>query len=127
MWDLNEDDGDILKVKKIVHNAKIPEKPTYILTYPYLKSIVISPNSCVTIPIGITIELPFNCRGKIETNFAFAYKTSIVVDGEITNKEEEVRIRIFNHSTKSPFIVKTGDCVAKLLIQPIKLPLVKEK
>ena len=115
-----------LLIKKLVAHAVAPMRATegsagYDLTSAI--DAVIPPNGRLAVSTGIAIGLPEGTYGRIAPRSGLAYKFGIdVVAGVIdADYRSEVKAILYN-SGDQPFTIKTGDRIAQLVLEVIKIP-----
>ena len=86
------------------------------------KKIIINPSRTAIIPTGIALAIPKNYEIQIRPRSGLAAKKSISVlntPGTIdSDYRGEIKIILINLS-KKPFIVKSGDRIAQMILCPI--------
>lgn len=115
-----------LLVKKLVAHAVAPMRATegsagYDLTSAI--DAVIPPNGRLAVSTGIAIGLPEGTYGRIAPRSGLAFKYGIdvfagVIDADYRN---EVKAILYN-SGDQPFVIKSGDRIAQLVLEVIKTP-----
>ena len=123
-------------VKKFDKNIKLPAYKTSgssgmdLMAYTKNK-ITINPGKTAMIPTGIAVAIPKNYEIQIRPRSGLAAKKGISVlntPGTIdSDYRGEIKIILINLSTK-PFIIKSGDRVAQMILCPVvkgKLKVVK--
>ena len=114
-------------VKKFGKHIKLPVYKTYgssgmdLVAYTK-KKIIINPSKTAIIPTGIALAIPKNYEIQIRPRSGLAAKKSISVlntPGTIdSDYRGEIKIILINLS-KKPFIVKSGDRIAQMILCPI--------
>ncbi len=93
------------------------------------KKITISPYNKATIPTGISLVIPKNYEVQIRPRSGLAAKKGISVlntPGTIdSDYRGEIKIILINFS-KKPFIVKSGDRIAQMILFPVAKIKLKE-
>ena len=114
-------------VKKFDKNIKLPTYKTSgssgMDLEAYIKNkIIINPGKSAMIPTGIAVAIPNNYEIQIRPRSGLAAKNGISVlntPGTIdSDYRGEIQIILINLS-KKPFIVKSGDRIAQMIICPI--------
>ena len=114
-------------VKKFNKNIKLPSYKTSGASGMDLvafieKKITINPGNRVTIPTGIFLVIPKNYEIQIRPRSGLAAKKGISVlntPGTIdSDYRGEIKIILINLS-KKPFIVKSGDRIAQMILCPV--------
>ena len=72
---------------------------------------------------GVHIELPRGCYGKIEGRSGLNIKHSIVCCGGVIDEgyTGSIKVKLYNLGSE-PYIVRAGDKIAQLIIQPYLSP-----
>lgn len=121
-------------VKKFYKNIKLPVYKTSgssgLDLVAYIKNkITINPHKVAIIPTGIAVAIPKNYEIQIRPRSGLAAKKSISVlntPGTIdSDYRGEIKIILINLS-KKPFVVKSGDRVAQMILCPIAKGKLKE-
>jgi len=115
-----------LFVKKLVEHAVVPQRATegsvgYDLSS--AEDAIISPGERLAVSTGIAVGLPEGTYGRIAPRSGLAYKHGIdifagVIDPDYRN---EVKCILYNSGTE-PFVIKTGDRIAQLVLEVVKTP-----
>jgi dUTP pyrophosphatase len=121
-------------VKKFDKNIKLPAYKTsgssgMDLAAYIKKKIIIKPGKTVMIPTGITLAIPRNYEIQIRPRSGLAAKKNISVlntPGTVdSDYRGEIKIILINLS-KNPFVVKSGDRVAQMILCPVMKAKLKE-
>ena len=121
-------------VKKFYKNIKLPVYKTSgssgLDLVAYIKNkITINPSKVAIIPTGIAVAIPKNYEIQIRPRSGLAAKKGISVlntPGTIdSDYRGEIKIILINLS-KKPFVVKSGDRVAQMILCPIAKGKLKE-
>jgi len=116
---------DVLKIRKIVENARLPE-----YAHPgdagldlfSVEAAVIQPGESGLIKTGIAIELPPGTEAQVRPRSGLALKHQITVLNSPGTIDEgyrgEVCVILINHG-KSPFYVEPGMKIAQMVIQHV--------
>ena len=121
-------------VKKFDKNIELPSYKTsgasgMDLVAFIKKKITISPYNKATIPTGISLVIPKNYEIQIRPRSGLAAKKGISVlntPGTIdSDYRGEIKIILINLS-KKPFIVKSGDRIAQMILCPVAKIKLKE-
>jgi dUTP pyrophosphatase len=115
-----------LLIKKLVAHSVAPMRATSgSAGYDISSAVdaVIPPNGRLAVSTGIAIGLPEGTYGRIAPRSGLAYKFGIdvfagVIDQDYTG---EVKAILYN-SGDQPFVIKTGDRIAQLVLEVIKTP-----
>ena len=96
----------------------------------YVKSkIIIKPGKTAMVPTGIAVAIPKNYEIQIRPRSGLAAKKGISVlntPGTIdSDYRGEIKIILINFS-KKPFVVKSGDRIAQMILSPIAKGKLKE-
>ena len=114
-------------VKKFDKNIKLPDYKTSgssgMDLVAYIKNkITINPSETAVIPTGIAVAIPSNYEIQIRPRSGLAAKKGITVlntPGTIdSDYRGEIKIILINLS-KKPFVVKSGDRVAQMILCPV--------
>jgi len=93
------------------------------------KKITINPNKTAVIPTGIALAIPKNFEIQIRPRSGLAAKKGISVlntPGTVdSDYRGEIKIILINLS-KKPFVVKSGDRVAQMIVCPVVKGRLKE-
>lgn len=116
----------VLLVKKLVAHAEVPKRATKGSAGYDISSAVdatIPPNGRFAISTGIAIGLLEGTYGRIAPRSGLALKNGIdvlagVIDRDYTG---EVKAILYNSGDK-PFVIKSGDRIAQLILEVIKTP-----
>jgi len=123
-------------VKKFDKNIKLPAYKTVgssgMDLVAYIKNkLTINPGKIAKVPTGIALAIPKNYEAQIRPRSGLAAKKGISVfntPGTIdSDYRGEIKIILINLS-KKPFIIKSGDRVAQMILCPVvkgKLKVVK--
>ena len=121
-------------VKKFDKNIKLPAYKTSgssgmdLVAY-IKKKIIINPGKTELIPTGISMAIPKNYEIQIRPRSGLAIKNGISVlnsPGTIdSDYRGEIKIILINLS-KKPFVVKSGDRIAQMIICPVVKGKLKE-
>ena len=121
-------------VKKLDKNIKLPTYKTSgssgMDLEAYIKSkIIIKSGKTAIIPTGIAVAIPKNYEIQIRPRSGLAAKKGISVlnsPGTIdSDYRGEIKIILINLS-KKPFVVKSGDRIAQMILSPIARGKLKE-
>lgn len=115
-----------LLIKKLVAHAVAPMRATSDSAGYDISSAVdavIPPNGRLAVSTGIAIGLPEGTYGRIGARSGLAYKFGIDVFAGIVDRDfrSEVKVILYN-SRDQPFVIKTGDRIAQLVLEVIKTP-----
>ena len=114
-------------VKKFDKNIKLPAYKTSgssgMDLVAYIKNkIIISPGKIVMIPTGIAVAIPKNYEIQIRPRSGLAAKNNISVlntPGTVdSDYRGEIKIILINLG-KKPFVIKSGDRIAQMVLCPI--------
>ena len=114
-------------VKKFEKNIKLPIYKTFgssgmDLTANLKKKIIIKPGKISLIPIGIALVIPKKYEIQIRPRSGLAAKKGISVlntPGTIdSDYRGEIKVILINLG-KKPFIVKSGDRIAQMVLSPV--------
>ena len=114
-------------IKKFNNNIQLPTYKTsgssgMDLIANNKKKITINPNKTAVIPTGIALAIPKNFEIQIRPRSGLAAKKGISVlntPGTVdSDYRGEIKIILINLS-KKPFVVKSGDRVAQMIVCPV--------
>ena len=114
-------------VKKFDNNIKLPTYKTSgssgMDLVAYIKNkIIIDPGKTVMIPTGIAVAIPKNYEIQIRPRSGLAAKKGISVlntPGTVDSDYRGEIIIILINLSKKPFVVKSGDRVAQMILCPV--------
>ena len=121
-------------VKKLDKNIKLPSYKTSgssgMDLVAFIKNkIIINPGNKAMIPTGISLAIPKNYEIQIRPRSGLALKNGISVlntPGTIdSDYRGEIKIILINLS-KKPFIIKSGDRIAQMILCPVAKIKLKE-
>lgn len=113
----------IMEMSILTEGAKVPTKGSNEAAgwdlYAIDEQIILPLSRCV-VPTGISIALPQNTVGLIWPRSGLAHKHGIDVLAGVIDSDYrgEISVILQNHSGV-PVIIKSGDRIAQILIQPI--------
>ena len=112
-----------LNVRKLVPHATLPARATAGAAGYDLFSAdgyIILPGHRVVVSTGITVELPPGTYGRIESRAGLAVKHGITVGAAVVDPDykDELKVVLFNHDTRNPYVIRPGYRIAQLIIQP---------
>lgn len=116
-----------LLIKKLVEHAFVPARATPgSAGYDLASAVdaVIPSKSRLAVSTGIAIQIPEGTYGRIAPRSGLAYKFGVdvlagVIDSDYINME--VKVILYN-SGEEPFVIKTGDRIAQLILEKIETP-----
>nr|XP_022899664.1 deoxyuridine 5'-triphosphate nucleotidohydrolase, mitochondrial [Onthophagus taurus] len=116
----------ILKFTKVIPEAYAPTKGSLKAAGYDLRSAadyVIQPHGKEIVDLGLKIELPKGCYGRIAPRSGLAAKNFIDVGAGVIDEDYRgvLKVVLFNHSNM-PFEVKKGDRIAQLICEKILYP-----
>lgn len=86
---------------------------------------VVPANGWTVVPTGIKIKIPDNVYGRIAPRSGLSLRGICVGAGVIdSDYRGEVGVVLYNHAS-SPYVVKTGNRIAQLILEHIDTPDVK--
>jgi dUTP pyrophosphatase len=115
-----------LLIKKLVAHAVAPMRATsdsagYDLTSAV--DAIIPPNDRLAVATGIAIGLPEGTYGRIAPRSGLAFKHGIDVFAGVIDRDYRGQVlAILYNSGDQPFVIKTGDRIAQLILEVIKTP-----
>jgi len=112
----------MIKVKKMVDNAKLPTRSNYNDAGADLYStetVVIPPLSRALVSTGITIELPENIYGRIAPRSGLALKHGLDVLAGVVDEGYRgvIGVVIYNTDKNKEYIINVGDKIAQLILE----------
>lgn len=115
-----------LLIKKLVAHALTPSRATPgSAGYDIASAVdaVIPSKSRLAVSTGIAIEIPEGTYGRVAPRSGLAYKFGIDVFAGVIDSDYrgEVKVILYN-SGEEPFVIKTGDRIAQLILEVIKTP-----
>jgi dUTP pyrophosphatase len=115
-----------LLIKKLIAHAVAPMRATEGSAGYDLSSAVdavIPPNGRLAVSTGIAIGLPEGTYGRVAPRSGLAFKYGIDVFAGVIDADyrSEVKCILYN-SGDQPFVIKSGDRIAQLIIEVIKTP-----
>lgn len=115
-----------LLIKKLVAHAIAPMRATeHSAGYDLSSAVdaVIPPNGRLAVSTGIAIGLPEGTYGRVAPRSGLAYKFGIDVFAGVIDQDYRGELKaILYNSGDQPFVIKTGDRIAQLVIEVIKTP-----
>ena len=127
---VNEEGDEIVKIKRVNVNAKLPVRGTkgavgYDLAV--AQAAVVPAHGKCLVKIGLAMALPPGCYGRIAPRSGLALKKLIDVEAGIIDADYrgEVGVILFNFGEED-FVVNLGDRIAQLIFEKRKTPIVKE-
>ena len=115
-----------LLIKKLVEHAFVPARATPgSAGYDLASAVdaVIPSKGRLAVSTGIAIEIPQGTYGRIAPRSGLAYKFGIDVFAGVIDFDYrgEVKVILYN-SGEDPFVIKTGDRIAQLILEKIETP-----
>lgn len=116
----------IINYMKLNYNAKEPvcgsvDAAGYDLSAAIDKAVMIAPHQTVSIPTGISVELPQNTFGGIYARSGIARKEGLAPANKVgiidSDYRGEIIVALHNHSDEYR-IVEPGQRIAQLIVQP---------
>jgi len=115
-----------LLIKKLVDHAIVPRRSTEMSAGYDISSAedaTILPKERMAVSTGIAIGLPEGTYGRIAPRSGLAYKHGIDVFAGVIDADYTGQIFcILYNSGEHPFVIKTGDRIAQLVLEVIKTP-----
>jgi dUTP pyrophosphatase len=115
-----------LLIKKLVAHAVAPMRATSDSAGYDLTSAVdatIPPNRRLAVSTGIAIGLPEGTYGRIAPRSGLAFKHGVDVFAGVIDRDYRGQVlAILYNSGDQPFVIKTGDRIAQLILEVIKTP-----
>ena len=120
----------IFKFRKLSTEAIAPIKITphsarFDLTSPRI--VVIPPQNWLTVFVGISIQLPPRCYGRLAPRSGLAALQGITVDAGVINRDYtgNLGVVLVNRSRR-PYTIHAGDRIAQLICEKIEYPILEE-
>lgn len=118
-------------VIKMTDTAKLPIRSSdsavgYDLFADTGAEIKIFPQRMYRIPTNIKVCLPMGTCGRITPKAEFGFEEGIDVLSYIIDADCCIDVIMIRHDASPPFYLKTGRCIAQLIIERISLPQVEE-
>jgi dUTP pyrophosphatase len=119
-----------MKVQRLREGAKLPRYMTaaaagldlHALVESPASEIIITPGERQLIGTGLAVELPLGLEGQVRPRSGLALRHGVTVlnsPGTIDRDYRgEVKVLLINHGDE-PFIVRSGDRIAQLVIAPV--------
>lgn len=112
-----------LNVKKLVDTAIIPARSSEgSAGYDLFSSdgYIVLPGHRVVISTGVSVELPPGTYGRIESRAGLAVKHGVTVGTSVIDPDytDELKVVLFNHDTRNPYVIRPGYRIAQLILQP---------
>lgn len=91
------------------------------------ENVLITSKSHALISTGLIVKIPVGCYGRIAPKSGLTLKHAIdigagVIDSDYTGV---IKVIMFNHG-KHDYVVKTGDQIAQMICEQIKIPKLKQ-
>ena len=124
----------LIKIKKLLPNAKIPEIQTSGSAGVDLhacidKEIIIRPKETVKIPTGIAMAIPGGYGGFVFARSGLATKEGLAPANKVgvidSDYRGEIIVALHNHSDE-PAIISPGERIAQIVILSVHLPVFEE-
>ena len=126
----NEEGEEVVKMKRLNMNAKLPVKGTagaagYDLSA--AQAIVVPAHGKCLVKTGLAMALPPGCYGRVAPRSGLTLKKFIDVGAGVIDADYrgEVGVVLFNFGEED-FVVNMGDRIAQLIFEKIKTPVIKE-
>jgi dUTP pyrophosphatase len=118
-----------LRVKLIDPNAKIPTKSSEGaagLDLYAAHDLIIKPNDKAILDTGISCEFPYGCYGRIAPRSSASYCNHFLLSAGVIDNDFRgtIKLLIFNLGHE-PFVIKTGDSHAQLILEKICIPTIE--
>lgn len=112
-----------LNFNKLVEHAIIPEHPAEGYAGYDLFSAdgyIVLPGHRVVVSTGVSTELPAGTYGRIESRAGLAVKHGVTVGASVVEPgyKDELKVVLFNHDTRNPYVIRPGYRIAQLIVQP---------
>jgi dUTP pyrophosphatase len=91
-------------------------------------SYIVLPGQRVVVSTGVSVELPPGTYGRIESRVGLAVKHGVTVGAGLVDPDykDELKVVLFNHDTRNPFVIRPGYRIAQLILQPYTIVSVNE-
>ena len=111
----------------VVHSPTDESYQCKICSEDYIPSIEIPPHGKALIPLNIAVSIPQGYYGRIAPRSSLAMK-HIDVGAGVADSDYRgaLGVVLYNLSPDNPFVVRTGDRIAQLILQKISVPSVRE-
>lgn len=113
----------VLKIKRIVPNAKMPSYANSNdagMDLYASQTIVLSAGKRVAVPTGIAVAIPSGYVGLIWDKSGIALKAGLKTLGGVIDSGYRGEIGVIIHNTSDvPYRIESGKKIAQMLIQPI--------
>jgi len=98
-------------------------EPVLVHREPAFYGFQASNSCCIAIDTGVHVEIPHGYYGKIETKSGLNRNHQIVCCGGVIdeNYRGSIVVMVYNFSNE-PYIIKAGDKIAQMVIQPYATP-----
>ncbi|WP_218915190.1 dUTP diphosphatase [Caldanaerobius polysaccharolyticus] len=84
--------------------------------------VVLQPYECLTVPVGIAIELPPGYEGQIRPRSGWSKAGLLAVYGTVDNGYRgELMVTLCN-VVKTPHVIRPYDRIAQLVVAPVHIP-----
>jgi len=112
-----------LNVNKLVDHAIIPARATEGSAGYDLFSAdgyIVLPGHRVVVSTGVSVEFPPGTYGRIESRAGLAVKHGVTVGAAVVDPDykDELKVVLFNHDARSPYVIRPGYRIAQLIVQP---------
>jgi dUTP pyrophosphatase len=110
-----------LNVNKLVDNATVPERSGCGYDLFSADGYIVLPGHRVVVSTGVSVELPPGTYGRIESRAGLAVKHGITVGASVVDPDykDELKVVLFNHDTRNPYVIRPGYRIAQLILQPL--------
>lgn len=120
-----------LNVTKLVPHAILPARATEgAAGFDIFASdgYILLPGHRVVVSTGISIQLPFGTYGRLASRSGLAVKHGLSVGADVIDPDYkgELKVVLFNHDARSPFVIRPGYRIAQLIVQQHFIPEVVE-
>jgi dUTP pyrophosphatase len=117
-----------LNVTKLVPHAIVPTPGGAGFDIYASDGYLLLPGHRVVVSTGITIQLPPGTFGRLASRSGLAVKHGLSVGAEIIDPDYtgELKVVLFNHDTRNPFVIRPGYRIAQLIVMPLVSAIVCE-
>jgi len=111
-----------IQFSKLRHDAIVPSKATpgsIGLDLYSVEPYVIQPLQRCVVSTGIAVKIPYGVYGRIAPRSGLSVKSGIAVGAGVIDPDYtgEIRVVLFNHDTKTPYVIRPGYRIAQLIFE----------
>ena len=117
-----------LNVTKLVDHAIIPTPGGAGFDIYSSDGYLLLPGHRVVVSTGISIQLPPGTFGRLASRPGLAVKHGLIVGADVIDPDYtgELKVVLFNHDTRNPFVIRPGYRIAQLVVQSFHAPCVNQ-